>query len=185
LKAIHNANSINPFSVLAVLDLPKLQFESNSQPDKPRINLGFWLCSICQSYNLKAIHNRRGVFLFPGRAVLDLPKLQFESNSQLQIYAGFFRFCCARFAKVTIWKQFTTEKKNGNFRTELCSICQSYNLKAIHNSFDIDHLPNNAVLDLPKLQFESNSQHIVLYTNLTSCCARFAKVTIWKQFTTK
>ena len=116
------------------------------------------LCSIYQRYNLKAIHNLLLLILFARRVVLNISKIQSESNSQLsKANSGIplvvlniskiqsesnsqpssvvvlFCFCCAQYIKDTIWKQFTTLAYSSIASIMLCSIYQRYNLKAIHN----------------------------------------------------
>ena len=117
------------------------------------------LWSVCQRYNLKAIHNCE---------VLDI-----DNN-----------LSCDRYVKDTIWKQFTTLLLIWYIGNELWSVCQRYNLKAIHNSDEQKKIQDQVVIGMSKIQSESNSQHKVEAYELGLGCDRYVKDTIWKQFTT-
>ena len=120
------------------------------------VTLSLW--SVCQRYNLKAIHNVDGdsnVKLF---VVIGMSKIQSESNSQLGKSAEEIDVSCDRYVKDTIWKQFTTVILLVLCLLQLWSVCQRYNLKAIHNNVS---LPKNSILvviGMSKIQSESNSQ---------------------------
>jgi hypothetical protein len=86
------------------------------------------LWSVCQRYNLKAIHNRLAGFPLPPFVVIGMSKIQSESNSQLILLQRCSPRCCDRYVKATIWtgakrssaepKQFTTGrvgKSGGDF----------------------------------------------------------------------
>ena len=91
------------------------------------------LCSILQRYNSKAIHNRLLIELKFLLVVLNTSKIQFKSNSQLTQVLYNKQGGCAQYFKDTIQKQFTTLLVLLALLTELCSILQRYNSKAIHN----------------------------------------------------
>ena len=65
-----------------MLNMSKIQFESNSQQKMTELELKTELCLICQRYNLKAIHNGVNAGGHNPEAVLNMSKIQFESNSQ-------------------------------------------------------------------------------------------------------
>jgi len=66
----------------------------------------------------------------------------------------------------------------------LCSISQRYNSKAIHNAADNVKAKFTVVLNLSKIQFKSNSQHLPPAIDAPPSCAQSLKDTIQKQFTT-
>ena len=117
-------------------------------------------------------------------AVLNMSKIQFKSNSQLQLAPSNINPSCAQYVKDTIQKQFTTliHQCHANFR--LCSICQRYNSKAIHNEAYQGQYKDDAVLNMSKIQFKSNSQLGDTLINTSTGCAQYVKDTIQKQFTT-
>ncbi len=141
-----------------MLNTSKIQFKSNSQLFKRHTNnkiccaqyfkdtiqkqfttgelqvrFLFWLCSILQRYNSKAIHNPFGKHCKLSLVVLNTSKIQFKSNSQLYASIIVIRICCAQYFKDTIQKQFTTGSSPLPYCQPLCSILQRYNSKAIHN----------------------------------------------------
>jgi len=60
------------------------------------------LCSIYQRYNLKAIHNRAILVNLMQRVVLNISKIQSESNSQLLAEDLQKNYRCAQYIKDTI-----------------------------------------------------------------------------------
>ena len=183
LKAIHNIG--NPWATWqkAVLNISKIQTESNSQPWGPGI-IWWLLCSIYQRYKLKAIHNSLWAIFSLLKAVLNISKIQTESNSQLA-WVSFPKVqCCAQYIKDTNWKQFTTIDDHYAETMLLCSIYQRYKLKAIHNMGVSVLTYAIAVLNISKIQTESNSQRIDNCTGNREGCAQYIKDTNWKQFTT-
>ena len=142
------------------------------------------LCSIYQRYKLKAIHNGQVITQVPTPVVLNISKIQTESNSQLTINHCPNGIGCAQYIKDTNWKQFTTAAWEGNNEIMLCSIYQRYKLKAIHNFQGTVSGSSAVVLNISKIQTESNSQlpPVVAWTVLS--CAQYIKDTNWKQFTT-
>ena len=157
-KAIHNTEIGFKFKCAVVLNTSKIQFKSNSQRClkcqectnrcaqyfKDTIQKQFTtaccgavcissLCSILQRYNSKAIHNRLLIELKFLLVVLNTSKIQFKSNSQLTQVLYNKQGGCAQYFKDTIQKQFTTLLVLLALLTELCSILQRYNSKAIHN----------------------------------------------------
>ena len=197
------------FSCIVVLNISKIQTESNSQPDyrffqkpggcaqyfkdtnwkqfttnkniviNPRscaqyfkdtnwkqfttgnitTRLSEGLCSIFQRYKLKAIHNVLRVLLQKLQVVLNISKIQTESNSQLTKGLELVSQCCAQYFKDTNWKQFTTHYRANRQLSSLCSIFQRYKLKAIHNELTKHNHNWLVVLNISKIQTESNSQH--------------------------
>jgi len=65
------------------------------------ISMGM-LCSIYQRYNLKAIHNQDIMIKFFYLVVLNISKIQSESNSQLRWARESTLLCCAQYIKDTI-----------------------------------------------------------------------------------
>jgi len=59
----------------------------------------------------------------------------------------------------------------------LCSIYQRYKLKAIHNTKLASVTEIGVVLNISKIQTESNSQHHVMTSRVTLCCAQYIKDT--------
>jgi len=117
--------------------------------------------------------------------VLNISKIQSESNSQQREVLQFLEKGCAQYIKDTIWKQFTTCWGCETPCNRLCSIYQRYNLKAIHNRQGAIPTTIPAVLNISKIQSESNSQHNDLTYDNAKSCAQYIKDTIWKQFTTR
>ena len=89
---------------------------------------------LCKSTNLKAIHNTNEALFLKGDDV-------------------------STYAKVLIWKQFTTVFGFGPALEWCFYLCKSTNLKAIHNPYEVNLQPTGDV-------------------------STYAKVLIWKQFTT-
>jgi len=116
--------------------------------------------------------------------VLNLSKIQFKSNSQPVWSTLEPKYCCAQSLKDTIQKQFTTVGRGGAYLVMLCSISQRYNSKAIHNALSDSNRPPSVVLNLSKIQFKSNSQHLSEMLKNIFSCAQSLKDTIQKQFTT-
>jgi len=234
LKAIHNRESLilipiivvlniskiqtesnsqlskcNLTSVFVVLNISKIQTESNSQPKGRQGSQARWLCSIFQRYKLKAIHNgdtavlarqtvvlniskiqtesnsqHTGGSLFFLLVVLNISKIQTESNSQHACSHTFILSCCAQYFKDTNWKQFTTVGDILPGAWRLCSIFQRYKLKAIHNVKLRTNFLKMVVLNISKIQTESNSQRSYIIGDPIGGCAQYFKDTNWKQFTT-
>ena len=67
---------------------------------------------------------------------------------------------------------------------KLCSIRQRYNLKANHNGIASKHFAILVVFNTSKIQFESKSQHFVVFILKIQSCVQYVKDTIWKQITT-
>jgi len=116
------------------------------------------LWPIFQRYNLKAIHNAVFIFCLIYRTVTNIPKIQFESNSQHRLVDNAVCSYCDQYSKDTIWKQFTTFLASPFLLTALWPIFQRYNLKAIHNTMLFFNSCWITVTNIPKIQFESNSQ---------------------------
>ena len=133
LKAIHNTLQICARKIWVVIGMSKIQSESNSQPTAPTVKGAISLWSVCQRYNLKAIHNYSCPTPNSSGVVIGMSKIQSESNSQRSGIYCISRKSCDRYVKDTIWKQFTTVFMINSFKTKLWSVCQRYNLKAIHN----------------------------------------------------
>ena len=208
-KAIHNSIPEVPDVPSVVLNISKIQFKSNSQPGQ-KLNimsescaqyfkdtiqkqfttklfscvLTIMLCSIFQRYNSKAIHNAftRGTTI--PEVVLNISKIQFKSNSQLDTIPPRILKSCAQYFKDTIQKQFTTFKSISPLEKLLCSIFQRYNSKAIHNAFTKGCNYLYVVLNISKIQFKSNSQLKSENDVQDVRCAQYFKDTIQKQFTT-
>ncbi len=119
------------------------------------------LCSICQRYNPKAIHNQDPSLCRISGAVLNMSKIQSKSNSQPQPVSSRVPDSCAQYVKDTIQKQFTTSWEKRSWSALLCSICQRYNPKAIHNKKYVWTPTLCAVLNMSKIQSKSNSQHLI------------------------
>jgi len=60
----------------------------------------------------------------------------------------------------------------------LCSIYQRYNLKAIHNRSRSGNTPQGVVLNISKIQSESNSQQGDIGELDAESCAQYIKDTI-------
>jgi len=60
----------------------------------------------------------------------------------------------------------------------LCSIYQRYNLKAIHNNGIMKEIKLTVVLNISKIQSESNSQQLDVMTTKGISCAQYIKDTI-------
>ena len=210
LKAIHNELKKSKSHEKVVLNISKIQTESNSQrwiicyvaywscaqyfkdtnwKQFTTISLiaggGGMLCSIFQRYKLKAIHNSRNEPCFNSEVVLNISKIQTESNSQLWIQLCWSNHCCAQYFKDTNWKQFTTASAVFISTSLLCSIFQRYKLKAIHNEIQVWEENAKVVLNISKIQTESNSQLYCCGCFNLVCCAQYFKDTNWKQFTTQ
>ena len=143
-----------------------------------------WLWSVCQRYNLKAIHNGQATKVRSVTVVIGMSKIQSESNSQHGYSINNYNSCCDRYVKDTIWKQFTTALGDVLHYTRLWSVCQRYNLKAIHNPLALRTRSTLVVIGMSKIQSESNSQqHVATFFTIQGC-DRYVKDTIWKQFTT-
>ena len=133
LKAIHNRVLKQYIIDEADFNISKIQFESNSQlygcvwspvfcwfqyfkdtiwKQFTTVNAFLLfknsLISIFQRYNLKAIHNNRIYAAADSSADFNISKIQFESNSQLDVAKGLWKDCWFQYFKDTIWKQFTT-----------------------------------------------------------------------------
>ena len=208
-KAIHNTDCTMVISPFVVLNISKIQFKSNSQPFpnskthslrcaqyfKDTIQKQFTtfiplpcrrkeLCSIFQRYNSKAIHNCTRSGNTNQGVVLNISKIQFKSNSQLDGSIVIVGDGCAQYFKDTIQKQFTTVFSVSASYLWLCSIFQRYNSKAIHNVAHCAFIGRQVVLNISKIQFKSNSQLSSFCVSLLECCAQYFKDTIQKQFTT-
>ena len=142
------------------------------------------LWSVCQRYNLKAIHNYNGWWHRQIIVVIGMSKIQSESNSQQPLKPSTISTSCDRYVKDTIWKQFTTATMPFCCIHTLWSVCQRYNLKAIHNKRQCIPMLICVVIGMSKIQSESNSQQIVKELLKDKSCDRYVKDTIWKQFTT-
>ena len=142
------------------------------------------LWSVCQRYNLKAIHNSLTQHLKTLLVVIGMSKIQSESNSQPASHRSSNTIGCDRYVKDTIWKQFTTQIIGWIGNNKLWSVCQRYNLKAIHNCRVQRNGKTTVVIGMSKIQSESNSQPPPTWALHKFCCDRYVKDTIWKQFTT-
>ncbi len=199
------------WSLKLCLPMQRYKFESNSQPILTSSTALFSCVYLCKDTNLKAIHNclcqefvlHCVVFTYAKIQIwkqfttdmrqafedkvlcLPMQRYKFESNSQqIQKLAFYFLSCvylCKdtnlkaihnilqrysilvkvvfTYAKIQIWKQFTT--CDCFYCTSQCCVylCKDTNLKAIHNLLVV-------------LVFLS----LVVFT--------YAKIQIWKQFTT-
>ena len=113
-----------------------------------------------------------------------MSKIQFESNSQPSCVSINSPQCCVQYVKDTIRKQFTTISKSMKYIIKLCSICQRYNSKAIHNFRLLQVRLELVVFNMSKIQFESNSQPVNADEAIAKSCVQYVKDTIRKQFTT-
>ena len=112
--------------------------------------------------------------------------------------------------KIQIWKQFTTDKESLTSVVELYYTIQRYkfesnsqrltscsplrmrcitrykdtNLKAIHNSQELQRTSAKLYYTIQRYKFESNSQPTAPYISLNDVVLHDTKIQIWKQFTT-
>ena len=156
------------------------QFTTGSE----QLPVNYRLWSVCQRYNLKAIHNRIRAATSQLQVVIGMSKIQSESNSQRVAHTTEIALGCDRYVKDTIWKQFTTGSGYNHFFHRLWSVCQRYNLKAIHNYIQPPQSTAWVVIGMSKIQSESNSQQSCNTQQHNISCDRYVKDTIWKQFTT-
>ena len=167
------------------LPMQRYKFESNSQ-------LYYWFVLswtrcvyLCKDTNLKAIHN----------LIWGTP----STNSVVFTYA-----------KIQIWKQFTTVDFQVKSLFELCLpmqrykfesnsqqtdvvtfcrtgcvyLCKDTNLKAIHNATNVTPVDILLCLPMQRYKFESNSQQRTRPHPCQQVVFTYAKIQIWKQFTT-
>ena len=165
-----------------------------------------------------------------------MQRYKFESNSQLQEVDGMMQMCCVylckdtnlkaihnprtwhhsackvvfTYAKIQIWKQFTTAECCTRVFSCCVYLCKDTNLKAIHNMRRCCECPSIVVFTYAKIQiwkqftttkrdwyddvtlclpmqrykFESNSQRSCGCCSLSPVVFTYAKIQIWKQFTT-
>ena len=184
LKAIHNVSPLRGSPNDVVIGMSKIQSESNSQHLITELYTKGRLWSVCQRYNLKAIHNGYNGRCINGYVVIGMSKIQSESNSQPISNWWIIAKGCDRYVKDTIWKQFTTLDRNRFAKGSLWSVCQRYNLKAIHNGLQGQQKTSSVVIGMSKIQSESNSQQETKVALKDLGCDRYVKDTIWKQFTT-
>ena len=116
------------------LPMQRYKFESNSQPSHIHYVVDIGCVYLCKDTNLKAIHN-------------------------LIVCKLLRKIVVFTYAKIQIWKQFTTGSSWWFFHPCCVYLCKDTNLKAIHN------------------QIGSNP-------NRSSVVFTYAKIQIWKQFTT-
>ncbi len=100
-----------------------------------------------------------GRYHLHGWLCLPMQRYKFESNSQLEFLSGSMPWCCAY-------------------------LCKDTNLKAIHNHQNILTIMMWLCLPMQRYKFESNSQLIILFFLLIVVVLTYAKIQIWKQFTT-
>ena len=114
----------------------------------------------CKDTNLKAIHNIHWISCYKRRSCVcnckDTNLKAIHNISPSNVNPDLVVFATA---KILIWKQFTTGRKNNPYRIRCVCNCKDTNLKAIHNE--------NRMYDVWQL--------VVFAT---------AKILIWKQFTT-
>ena len=116
------------------LPMQRYKFESNSQLDVAICKTFRRCVYLCKDTNLKAIH-----------------------NDSIHVFNRIF--VVFTYAKIQIWKQFTTMTTSNKISYSCVYLCKDTNLKAIHN--------------YTALGLRSRS---VVFT--------YAKIQIWKQFTT-
>ena len=123
-----------PADVVLCLPMQRYKFESNSQQTWSSTNWKKRCVYLCKDTNLKAIHNF----------------VHIANIAEVVVFT---------YAKIQIWKQFTTEAMLQAVDTMLCLPMQRY-------------------------KFESNSQQINLRKVQKLVVFTYAKIQIWKQFTT-
>ena len=118
--------------------------------------------------------------------VFNTSKIQFKSNSQLQLRNFHKVLCCVQYLKDTIQKQFTTSLFVSSVSSGLCSIPQRYNSKAIHNTaWKLTRLVL-VVFNTSKIQFKSNSRKPKTKDQRPMpSCVQYLKDTIQKQLIQK
>ncbi len=116
---------------------------------------------LCKDTNLKAIHNYWFVvmsflivvltyakiqiwkqftttvptFVISSKLCLPMQRYKFESNSQLYLRQQLTKSVVLTYAKIQIWKQFTTVHFSFSFVESCAYLCKDTNLKAIHNAY--------------------------------------------------
>ncbi len=165
--------------------MQRYKFESDSQ--HIRIVLPKILCCVylCKDTNLKAIHNG-------------------------WLHEVILHQVVSTYAKIQIWKRFTTPLIDSSFENSCVYLCKDTNLKAIHNLMNGVTLTNWLCLPMQRYKFESDSQlGVYCFLTLMSCVylckdtnlkaihnaysshtshrhvvSTYAKIQIWKRFTT-
>ena len=141
------------------LPMQRYKFESNSQHDSARSEEHGSCVYLCKDTNLKAIHNFMECVPYDYKLCLPMQRYKFESNSQRLVDYSSVYIVVFTYAKIQIWKQFTTYTLSCSWRSRLCLPMQRY-------------------------KFESNSQQVTAKTTAKTVVFTYAKIQIWKQFTT-
>ena len=162
LKAIHNRFCLSLKNSVVVINHKTTKFESNSQHPLYHCfqrkscyqsqNYKIWkqfttpflmvavatLLSITKLQNLKAIYNPCSSIMLASIVVINHKTTKFESNSQQYFCQVKMTNCCYQSQNYKIWKQFTTTSFKGKKFSVLLSITKLQNLKAIHNSVEVE-----------------------------------------------
>ena len=164
--------------MLLCLPMQRYKFESNSQQKEKKEKIIISCVYLCKDTNLKAIHNVPGELAEAWRLCLPMQRYKFESNSQLIIVTLLGKWSCVylckdtnlkaihntlvffhwvlivvfTYAKIQIWKQFTTHRQCLPLYYQLCLPMQRY-------------------------KFESNSQPTYGQNAENGCCVYLCKDT--------
>ncbi len=160
LKAIHNTLVIAELSHLVVLTYAKIQIWKQ-------------FTTVLSSFVASAL------------LCLPMQRYKFESNSQQAWHCDEWRAVVLTYAKIQIWKQFTTNDKSGTFVLPLCLPMQRYKFES--NS-QLQLNVNAARVGCAYLCKDTNLKAIhnltVELASAMPVVLTYAKIQIWKQFTT-
>ncbi len=160
LKAIHNAGGCLGCRWWLCLPMQRYKFESNSQPVVKYDSSAFSCAYLCKDTNLKAIHNENAN----------------NVNSSLVVLT---------YAKIQIWKQFTTVTLNHCIRITLCLPMQRYKFESNSQLMSWLHLQTSGCAYLCKdTNLKAIHNSCSASPRLPSVVLTYAKIQIWKQFTT-
>ena len=191
--------------------MQRYKFESNSQLF-PRTSIFVSSCVyLCKDTNLKAIHNDNSPFQGGYRVVFTYAKIQiwkqfttvqynaitqrmlclpmqrykFESNSQLTFWGVLLVKVVFTYAKIQIWKQFTTISWRKIKFNKLCLPMQRYKFESNSQLLPTDWATARSCVYLCK----DTNLKAIHNSDVGYSCGRcvvftYAKIQIWKQFTT-
>ena len=160
LKAIHNAYCYESYFIGLCLPMQRYKFESNSQHISQATDLLGSCVYLCKDTNLKAIHNLCEGFVLGVEVVFTYAKIQIWKQFTTVFYCSFADgVLCLPMQRY----KFESNSQHIAFKWRYVRgcvyLCKDTNLKAIHNHRNVE-----------------TDRGTVVFT--------YAKIQIWKQFTT-